>query len=52
MTNRTDQDYQQEGYRLGVNAFVPKPMDLVEIKSVMTQLSEHPGDFASLPGLN
>ncbi|GAB3928540.1 response regulator [Larkinella terrae] len=52
MTNRTDRDYQQESFRLGASAFVPKPMDLLGIKTVMTQLCERSGDFASLPRLN
>jgi CheY-like chemotaxis protein len=52
MTNRTDRNYQQESYRLGASAFMSKPMDLMEIKTVMTQLCEHTGDFTSLPGLN
>lgn len=52
MTNRTDRDYQRESYRLGASAFVPKPMNLPGIKAVMTQLSEHPGDFTQLPGWN
>ena len=52
MTNRMDPEFQQESYRLGASAFVPKPIDLLEIKTVMTQLCEHTGDFSSLPGQN
>ena len=52
MTNRTDHDYELESYRLGASTIVAKPMDLMEIKAVMTQLCEHTGDFTLLPGLN
>lgn len=49
MTNRRERDYHQESQRLGASAFVLKPVDLMEIKTIMTLLCEDPLDFSSLP---
>ncbi|MDB5243693.1 MAG: response regulator receiver protein [Spirosoma sp.] len=48
MTNRDEGEYRRESNRLGASAFVLKPMDLMSINSMMTQLCEYDGDFRQL----
>ena len=48
MTNRDHDESRWESFRLGANCYVLKPMSLLDIKSVMTSLCEHEGDFTTL----
>ncbi len=43
MTNRDQTEFRRESYQLGANAFVLKPLNLIEMKDLMTQLCESKG---------
>ncbi|MCE7067050.1 two-component system response regulator [Dyadobacter sp. CY326] len=48
MTNREQAAFRHESFRLKASAFSLKPMDIMEIKTVMTAICEHEGDFTAL----
>ncbi|MCE6992951.1 PleD family two-component system response regulator [Dyadobacter sp. CY323] len=52
MTNRDQAEFRQESLRLGADGFSLKPVDLHQIKAVMTDIYAHEGDFTTFPGLS
>ncbi|MCF0052127.1 response regulator [Dyadobacter sp. LJ53] len=48
MTNRDQAEFREESFRLKASGFTLKPMDIQEIKAVMTEICEHAGDFTAL----
>jgi CheY-like chemotaxis protein len=51
MTNRDQVEFRQESKQLGASAFLLKPIELMEIKTTMTQICDHKGDFGDLSAL-
>jgi CheY-like chemotaxis protein len=48
MTNRDQVEFRRESNQLGASAFLLKPIELMGIKTTMTKICEHEGDFGDL----
>ncbi|MCF0072775.1 response regulator [Dyadobacter sp. CY261] len=48
MTNRDQAEFREESFRLRASAVSLKPMNIVEIKAIMTKICDHEGDFTAI----